>query len=310
MRRLLQYLSLFVIGQLVIVLDSIGQLNPSPSQFYFNDLLVSVASAGIEQSPKIDASFRNLVPSSYYFSPINYYTTFQAQLKNGNGIGVQFDGQRAGLLEKNRVILSYALNLLDGDNNLRIGAGFGSTMSRVSTNPTFIRGEVNDPAIFDFNNGRFNLDGSLGAQLQLKNGYHLLAGLPSIANVKMYSNYSSINYTILNSILKKKFKLGGADASINSNEIVIEPMIGFRMIQGNKDIIDLGIMLDYNKHIGFISLFHSNIEYALGLSLPFKQQLFINILYNSGKLYGRNYMNWGGTIEVNFSFKFQATNSE
>lgn len=86
--------------QLVIVSKSLGQLNPSPSQFFFNDLLVSSAATGNEKSPKIGASFRNLVPNSYYFSPINYYTTFQSQFKNGNGIGVQFDGQRAGLLKK------------------------------------------------------------------------------------------------------------------------------------------------------------------------------------------------------------------
>jgi hypothetical protein len=291
--------------QLVIVSNSLGQLNPSPSQFFFNDLLVSSAATGIEKSPKIGASFRNLVPNSYYFSPINYYTSFQAQFKNGSGIGVQFDGQRAGLLEKNRIILSYALSLIDGENKLRIGAGFGSIMSRVSTNSTFIRGEINDPAIFDFNNGRFNLDGSMGLQLMLNNGYNLLAGIPSLASIRMYSNYSSINYTLLNSLVKKKYKFGGSGDDSQSDGVVVEPMIGFRLMQGNKDIVDLGLMVDYKQQIAFISLFHTNMEYAIGVSFPVKRQFNLNFIYNSGKLYSKNYMNWGGTLEMSIGYKFQ-----
>lgn len=310
MGRLFICITFLIIGQFIFVSNSIGQLNPSPSQFYFNDLFISVASAGIEKNFKIDASFRNIVPNSFYFSPINYYTSFQAQFKNGNGLGVQFDGKRAGLLENNRIILSYALSLIDGDNKLRVGAGFGTTMNRVNTNPTFIRGEINDPGVFDFNKGKFNLDGSIGMQLVLESRYQLLVGLPSLGNIQMLKNSSAINFTLLNSMIKRKFKIAETNNDFNASGIILEPMIGFRMMQGNKDIFDIGLMVDYNQRIGFISLFHSNLEYAIGLSLPIKQQFILNFIYNSGKLYSRNYMNWGGTLEANFSFKFDTIDSK
>ncbi|MFZ9263229.1 MAG: hypothetical protein ACO3AA_07845, partial [Chitinophagaceae bacterium] len=115
---------------------------------------------------------------------------------------------------------------------------------------------------------------------------------------------------LLNSMIKRKFKIADTYYDFKSSSIIFEPMIGFRMMQGNKDILDLGFMVDYNQRIGFISLFHSNLEYALGLSLPIKQQYILNFIYNSGKLYSREFMNWGGTLEANFSFKFDTNDSK
>jgi hypothetical protein len=53
-----------------------------------------------------------------------------------------------------------------------------------------------------------------------------------------------------------------------------------------------------------MALYHSNNEVAFGVSIPFKDKLAFNFTYNTGKVYNKNYMNVGGTIEAHVMYRF------
>ena len=279
-------------------ISSVAQLNPPPSQFFYNQMVQTVAATGHKDMKRVDMSFRNPLFNRFYGAPVNLYATFQTQLANGSGVGIQFNGDNAGLLSRNRIMGSYALDLSKGETRIRLGIGLGVMMNRInSKNGTFIRGDVNDPAIAAFNQQRAIVDGSVGGLLETKNGWQLITNVPSLGSIQEFSKYSSINYTVFNTMAKKRFNLGVSGDEYMKGMTTIEPMIGYRMIHGGQDIMDMGVLFQYQEWIGFMAMYHSNNEYALGVQIPYKDRLAFNFTYNSGKVYSRNYFNVGGTLE-------------
>ena len=196
------YRNLMIVMFSVWAVPAIAQLNPSPSQFYYNPMVQSVAATGLKNMTRLDASFRNTLLNKFYGAPVNTYATFQTQLSSGNGIGIQFNGDNAGLLSRSRVMGSYALDLAKGETRIRLGVGLGVMMNRINTSSGVIRGDVNDPAIADFNQQRAMVDGSIGGLMETVNGWQAIINVPSLGSIQQFSKYSSVNYTIFNSSIQ------------------------------------------------------------------------------------------------------------
>ena len=275
-----------------------AQLNPPPSQFFHNQMVQTVAATGIKAMTRLDMSFRNTLLNTFNGSPVNMYATFQSQQKNGSGVGLQFMSDNAGLLSRNRIMGSYALDLSKGETRLRLGVGLGVMMNRINNkNGTMIRGDVNDPAIASFNQQRAVVDGSVGFLMEKENGLQVLANVPSLGSIQQFAKYASINYTVFNTMVKKRIALGVSGDEFIKGMSTLEPMIGYRMVHGAQDLIDIGAMFKYQEWIGFTAMYHSNNEYSLGVHIPYKERMALNFTFNSGKVYSKNYFNVGGTLE-------------
>lgn len=281
---------------LVTHVSTSAQLNPSPSQFFQNQMVQTVAATGLKDMTRLDMSFRNTLLNTFSGAPVNMYASFQSQLKNGSGIGLQFNGDNAGLLSRSRIMGSYALDLSKGETRIRLGVGLGVLMNRLNTNGA-IRGDVNDAAIAAFNQQRAVLDGSVGGLLETVSGWQLLANIPSVGAIQQFSRYSSIHYTVFNTMIKKRYTLGVSGDEYIKGMSTIEPLLGYRMIHGGKDVVDIGAMLMYQEWIGFTAMYHSNNEYSVGVHIPYKERFALNFAFNSGKVYSKNYFNVGGTLE-------------
>ncbi|MFN5422028.1 MAG: type IX secretion system membrane protein PorP/SprF [bacterium] len=283
-------------------LSATAQLNPSPSQYYFNQMVQSVAATGLRDMARVDASFRNMVPNTFTGSPVNQYVTLQTQTAKGAGLGVQFNGDNAGLLSRNRLLGSYALDLSKGSTRVRLGVGIGMMMNRInSKGGALIRGDVNDPVIASYNQQRVNVDGTVGVMIETAKGIQLLTSVPSLGNIQEFSKYGAVNYTVFNAMLTKKFSLtkGGE----TSGKSTISPMLGYRMIHGGEDVVDMGALINVQEWIGFMAMYHTNKEFALGVNLPYKDKLMFNFTYNTGKVYSNTYLNVGGTLEGHVMIK-------
>jgi hypothetical protein len=69
-------------------------------------------------------------------------------------------------------------------------------------------------------------------------------------------------------------------------------------MEGVEDVLDLGAVLKYKTWINFMAIFHSNKELAMGVMIPYKDRLSFNFTYNTGRVYNKNYLNVGGTLEA------------
>ena len=278
-----------------------AQINPSPSQYFYNRLFQNVAATGMEKGVRLDAAYRNMTPNSFTGSPVNTMLSVQGMAGLRSGLGLQFQNERAGLLNRSRTVGSYAIDLGSQETRIRLGVGLGMMMTRVNTlRGSLIRGDVNDPVIAAFNNNRMKIDGSIGGLIETKSGWEIMASAPSIGSIQEYAGYNAIDYVLFNAMVSKKLKLSKDDAG----EVSFQPMLGYRMMQGVSDIVDLGGLLSYKSWIRFMGIYHSNNEVALGVGIPYKDKMTFDFTYNSGKVYNKTYLNVGGTIEMHVMFKF------
>ena len=278
-----------------------GQINPSPSQYFYNRLFQNVAATGMEKGVRLDAAYRSMTPNNFTGSPVNTMLSIQGMAGTRSSIGLQFQNERAGLLNRSRTIGSYALDLGNQETRIRLGVGLGMMMTRVNTvGGTLVRGDINDPVIAAFNNNRIKIDGSIGGLIETKNGWEIMASAPSLGSIQEYGGYNAIDYVLFNAMVSKKLKLSKDEAG----DVSFQPMLGYRMMQGVSDIVDVGGLISYKSWIRFMGIYHSNNEFALGVGIPYKDKLAFDFTYNSGKVYNKTYLNVGGTLEMHVMFKF------
>ena len=288
---------------LVLMISSLqvsAQINPTPSQYFYNRLFQNVAYTGYDDGLRINGAYRNTTPDNFTGSPVNMNFSIQSKLNERSGLGLQFQNDRAGLLNKNRFMGSYAIDLSKGETRVRLGVGLGLMATRIIENGgVALIGDMNDPVVAAFNQQRLKVDGSIGAMVE-RNGWAFMASMPSLGSLQEFSGYNAIDYVLANTMISKKIKLSQDEVG----ETSIQPMIGYRMIQGDGDVLDLGAMLSYKNWIKFIGIYHSNRELALGVGIPYKDKLSFDFTYNTGKVYSKNYMNVGGTLEMHVMFRF------
>ena len=277
-----------------------AQINPTPSQYFYNRLFQNVAYTGYDEGLRINGAYRNTTPDNFTGSPVNMNFSIQSKLNERSGLALQFQNDRAGLLNKNRFMGSYAIDLSKGETRVRLGVGLGLMATRIIENGgVALIGDMNDPVVAAFNQQRLKVDGSIGAMVE-RNGWSFMASMPSLGSLQEFSGYDAIDYVLANTMISKKIKLSQDEVG----ETSIQPMIGYRMIQGDGDVIDLGAMFSYRNWIKFLGIYHSNRELALGVGIPYKDKLSIDFTYNTGKVYSKNYMNVGGTLEMHVMFRF------
>lgn len=290
-------LSIFSI--LLITVQAHSQLNPSPSQFFYNKMQQNVAATGFDKGLRIDASYRNFTPNTFVGSPVNLYFSAQSNVGEQSGVGVQFQSENAGLLSRSKMLGSYAFNFGNEDFQTRIGVGFGFMFARINQSSSLFRGDVNDPFVAQFNSKRLKLDGSIGIQLESANGWSVMASSPSLGSIQEFSNYEAIDYVLLTSTLSRKLILSGEEGE----QVALTPLVGYQMMQGVEDIFQAGALLDYKNWIRFMGIFYSNKEYSTGVSIPVKNKLALNFTYNSGRIYGKDLLNVGGTMEAHVMYR-------
>jgi type IX secretion system PorP/SprF family membrane protein len=290
---------LFILGMLwVICSDILAQINPSPSQYFYSKMFQNVAATSLDTGVRIDASYRSMLPNSFVGSPVNTMFSLQTSTSQHSGLGVQFQGERAGLIARNRVMGSYAVDLSKGKTRFRLGVGLGALMSRiVSGTAVPILGDANDPMIAAFNKGKTRIDGSVGLLLE-SNDWEIMTTVPSLGSIQEFKDYDGIDYSVMNSMISKKFKLSG------DGDTYLKPMVGHRLLQGTEDVFDIGSMMSYRNMLNFMLLYHTNNELAMGVGIPLKNKLMLNFTYNTGRVYSKDYLNVGGSIEAHFMYRF------
>ena len=290
-------LSIFTV--LVITLHAQSQLNPSPSQFFYNKMQQNVAATGFDKGLRVDASYRNFTPNTFVGSPVNLYFSAQSNVGEKSGIGVQFQSENAGLLSRSKMLGSYAFNFGNEDFQTRIGVGFGFMFARINQSSSLFRGDLNDPFVAQFNARKLRIDGSLGIQLESANGWSIMASSPSLGSIQEFSDYEAIDYVLLTSTLSKKIVLSGEQ----EEQVAITPLVGYQLMQGVEDIYQAGALLDYKNWIRFLGIFYSNKEFSTGVSIPIKNKLALNFTYNSGRIYSKELLNVGGTMEAHVMYR-------
>jgi type IX secretion system PorP/SprF family membrane protein len=285
----------FIVSVITMTQMGWAQLNPSPSQYFHNLLFQNVAATGMDGRVRIDGAYRNVSPNTFVGAPVNQLFSIQGKMGGRSGIGLQFQQESAGLLNRSRILGSYALDLSSGQTRVRLGVGLGTMLSRINqSGGAVIRGEIGDPLIAAFNEQKMKVDGSIGALIETGKGWTIMTSIPSLGAIQEFSAYDGVDYTVLNFMVSKKLNF----AKTQDGSVSVQPLLGYRLIKGLPGIVDMGAIMNYQGWIKFCGIYHSNNEVALGVGIPYKEKLSINFTYNTGKVYTKNYLNTSGTMEL------------
>lgn len=137
-----------------------AQLNPLNAQYFQNPYLANPAMAGIKNGVRVNVGFRsqwNSVPGA----PKN--TSVTAEFGSDKvGLGLNLYKDQAGLLDRTKMVASYAYHLPFSDDDKGLSFGLSLGIQRERLNTSAIVGSVNDPLALGFNDRETILDGDFG----------------------------------------------------------------------------------------------------------------------------------------------------
>ncbi|WP_161595837.1 PorP/SprF family type IX secretion system membrane protein [Flavobacterium pectinovorum] len=272
-----------------------AQLTEYDAMYFQNQYLNNPAMAGLDKGVKFNIGYQRQwdeVPGN----PILMNATLEYNSGNRTGLGLNVNSDRAGLINRTRIMGTYAYHLPIGvDQKIHFGLSAGAKFSSIDY--AKVEGSLDDIALQNYNQGAI-FDGDLGIAYTSRL-LTVQASLPQLHNffyendngIKKYADrstfYSAVSYKIL---------LSNEDENLN-----IEPLVAFRGVKGYKDILDMGGRFNFPDYKMNISAFyHTNktVSTAFGISLD---DLGIFLAYS--KYFGALGAYANNTFECGLSYK-------
>lgn len=262
-----------------------AQLNPLNAQYFQNPYLANPAMAGIKNGVRVNVGFRsqwNSVPGA----PKN--TSVTAEFGSDKvGLGLNLYKDQAGLLDRTKMVASYAYHLPFSDDEKGLSFGLSLGIQRERLNTSAIVGSVNDPLALGFNDRETILDGDFGVA------------------------YTSSRLTVEGSLSNLKKQLKGEDQNtadystfytaasykINVADWQFTPKVAYRGVRNYQDMIDFGVEVKtFADQLGLSTLYHSNKSFSFGLSYQKSKQWQLLAAYSTAATPIQSYSN--GSFEL------------
>ena len=249
-----------------------------PGTAYFqNQYLVNPALAGMNQKHSLNASYGRLwndIPGA------PETMTFSGDFSVGGnmGAGLQILHDKAGILQKTRVMGSYAYHVpLSDAHRLHLGLSAGAVLSKIDR--TGVVGESNDPLLGSdaSNNNRFEAD--FGAAYTYDNKLTIQGAANNLVSQFTDKVVLGEDYPNYFAAISYKTKLNveeGAEA------IGIEPKV---LIQGRREgdpIFGAGANLTFIHELLQVSaIYHSTHSFTFGLGINFQSRASALVMYET-----------------------------
>lgn len=276
-----------------------AQLNPLSASFFQDQYLSNPAFVGMKENLKLNLHYRNQW-SAIPGAPVNYALTAEYGIPGEkSALGVYAYVDKAGLLNRTRIVGSYAYHLsLNGvEEQLHFGVSVGIMSEKVDGSG--INGDIGDATVGNFNNQPTYVDGDFGVAYT---NLHLTAQL-SIPNLNTFTNRAKINSVDLGTFYAAAaYKVFEDMEDYGYN---LEPKLAYRGIKGYKDIVDIGLQgmmgLGGNQVNGML-VYHTAGSLTAGVGMVMKSRYEIQAMYNSQTAALSSYSN--GTFEIGLGLKF------
>lgn len=251
---------------------------------YFNN----PANAGLDDRPSFFLNYMSRFnrlegkPVSVAFSatlPVNSRIAFAGYVFN----------DKSAILNNTRIGLSYSYVLpLEDDFNIRFGLSLVFAQSHLDLSKE--SPENWDPEFVKFNSeNRFYADGDFGAVLNYRG---LDAGVSILnLNQKRKSFIDNNNYYTFITSVSYSIPLPGL-----SDSAFVKPLVMLRGINKGKSQIDYATRLNLNSSLNATAIYHSNGSFSAGLGFNFKNNLRIQMIYNTSSPQLRGFT--GGTTDL------------
>jgi type IX secretion system PorP/SprF family membrane protein len=277
-------------------LYSQAQLNPFQSMYFQNKYLYNPAVAGLDRNLNINIGYRQQW-NSFPGAPKTGTFTADFQPAEKVGLGINVNDDQSGLIRSTRVMGTYAYHLpLSGQgDHLSFGVSLGVNDARVDYSK--INGDVTDVEVAQYNQLKAYVDGDFG-MAYTSDRLYIGGALPNLKSAFFKSSDSRFDADrlLFIAIASYKFPLQGDDKGFT-----LEPLGGYRIVKGYKDIVDAGFNFTLNDYGLYLqSVYHTNKAVAVGVGLD-QSTFALNFSYNleTGEL--SDYTN--GAFELGLKIK-------
>ena len=279
-----------------------AQLTNIQSIYFQNQYLANPAMAGLDTMLKLNMDYHQQwigVPGSPRL------TTFTADYNSGSkvGLGLNVYNDQAGLINRTRIMGTYAYHLRLNDRGDKLNFGLSAGLSDAYIDYSAVVGDGSDLAVSEFNKHGLFADGDLGisytstkwnAQFALPNLKRVFfKGALDDVDVEASTFYAALSYKIQLSY--------AANYSIFS----IEPKMAYRGVMGFSNVFDVGFNLyrttfEDNYQINMQGIYHSDNSLSWGAGIDYHTLgILFTYTYNTGPL--SSYAN--NTFELGISLK-------
>lgn len=272
-----------------------AQLTEYEAMYFQNQYINNPAMAGLQEGMKLNLGYQRQwdeVPGN----PILMNATFEYNSGNRTGLGLNVTSDRAGLINRTRIVGTYAYHLpIGAEEKLHFGLSAGAKFASIDMNK--VSGDRDDAVLQNFNEGA-KIDGDLGIAYTSRL-LTVQASLPKLHDL-FYENDNGVqNYadrTTFYSAISYKFLLSNYDENLN-----IEPIVAYRGVKGHKDILDMGGRFNFTDYkMNISALYHTNktVSTAFGISVD---DLGVFLAYS--KYFGSLGAYANNTFEVGLNYK-------
>jgi type IX secretion system PorP/SprF family membrane protein len=252
-----------------------AQLASFGSGYFQNRYLLNPAMAGGQTGLTINGAYRK-EQLSFAESPTSQYLTADYGLTDKVGLGLKVEAIQSGPLSHIDAKATYAYHVqFTETKKLYMGLSLGITNNHLNISKT--NGEADDPALANFNAKGTQVDADFG--IAYTDGKLLVQGaMPGI--ISQYKKEASdwVNKPLAFASVSYKAKL-----SDDGEGIFAEPMLCFRAIKGNDNMIDAGANFSFlDNKLNIMGMYHTNKSVSAGAGLEiFEKIISINAIYHS-----------------------------
>ena len=302
MKKLKIIYALFFITLLMLsTKTTIAQLTGLHAMYFENQYLANPAMAGIDEGLTLNATYQRqwmTAPGT----PVLQNFTAEYQAGYNVGLGLLFNNDQAGLINKSRLMATFAYHIpINETGRLNFGLSAGVTNSHINYNN--IVGDQGDLSVALFNNSKLlavTPDGDVGASYT-SDGFNMQVAIPNVGSTLFNTTGNTLGVDRPVSYLAASYIIPFTNDY--NDGVTLEPKAAFRSVKGFDNIIDAGANVVIKEMLSVSAMYHSNKSSTLGGGFNLSPvRVVFSYTFNTGAL-GSYYNN---TFELGIKYSSKA----
>jgi len=290
---------IFITLAIIFSAKTYGQLNPLGSTYYFNPYLANPAFAGVGVGWELSGSYKGQWSAIEGAPNMQGVTAVYGAENKKVGFGINFYNETAGVVRQTSIKASYAyhLQISNGESFLDFGLSAGLMDEWIDFNK--VRGNVSDISLRNFNDRKLYFDGDFG--LAFRNKHLTIQGV--MPNLKRL-----LDRDLARNVADRHLFMASVGYKfMPDNESALaswEPRISYRGVENYKDILDLGLELNFfGNKLNLSSIYHTTNSVTVGAGTIYKNRLSILCQYTTNTSDMQGYSNGEAEIALKYTFR-------
>ncbi len=248
-------------------------VNNSISQYFQNKYLANPAFAGSHDHTFLYALY-NQGWIGFEGAPSLVQIAADTRFGSNSAAGIQFNADKAGILKRSSVKLSYAytVKLKNEDEYFKLGFSLTGYKQQVDNNYIVQDGTV-DPRAKNFNSQKFSFDGDVGGVYNNKN----FMASASFSNLtKWFPGYDAPTSNVEVFHLMSSYKIS------LENELEIQPLVSAKFFTSTSTLLSIGAQFKYEDVFHATLMWQNNKSIIGGVGVQLKDFGEANFFYGNG----------------------------